>query len=872
MMPRPPRLAEALLRRVLPPGARGLSIIGDLAEEFAERPRMARFWYWRQAGLLALRYGCSRGRSRALGLRARSPMSDLFRDLRLAARALLRSPGTSALIIGTLAVAIGSTTVGFTFIDLAVLRGMPVDDPKAVVYLWSIDPRQGHDRAPVSLADFTDYRARSQTVERLSAFTRGQAGLLEGREASTVVVIRATADLFAAMGQHAHLGRLFMEGDDQAGRPQVAVLGHRYWQQVMGADASVIGRTVQLGRVPHTIVGVLRPGIEVGSLALVDMWVPLVVDPTGPRGDRQLRVLGRLRAGVSAEQAASEFAAIGDALAREYPETNAGWRGRLVPISAAMGGENFWIVIALFGLSVTLVICIACANVANLLLARAIARRREMAMRSALGATRWRNLRQVLAEGVLLAVAAGTLAVAIAEALLRAVRAVDSEPVFKQLRVDGHELAFIGAIVLVGPLLFALIPAWLSYRGDLRGALNEGGARAGGTRGRGRAVLVATQLALAVVLLTTAGLAVRSALAVSLVETGMRTDGLLKFEMDFDEQQYPDSRLPQVVDQLRARLVSLPGVAGMGALDRLLVVSGDRTVSLRFQGRAVPLEGAEPWALQVGVSADALGALGVPMLGGRPISRNEEATLAPVALLGREAAARYFETPGQAIGQVMEVIEGDRSTSRMVVGLVGDVLTADLERGAQPRIWVPLGAARHVALVVRGHGDVATLGASLRRAVGEVAPTVPIVGLETYETALRRQRSSDHVVIGIFAGFSLVALALAATGLFGVVSYSVSQRTAEFGTRFALGARGIDVLAMVMRESLRVLAIGLSAGLAGGLLVATAIRGVLYGVTPLDPLNIVGVMALLGVTALIASIVPAARAARVDLVTALRRE
>jgi putative ABC transport system permease protein len=439
--------------------------------------------------------------------------------------------------------------------------------------------------------------------------------------------------------------------------------------------------------------------------------------------------------------------------------------------------------------------------------------------------------------------------------------------------VDGHELAFIGAIVLVGPLLFALIPAWLSYRGDLRGALNEGGARAGGARGRGRAAVVATQLALAVVLLTTAGLAVRSALTVSLVDTGMRMAGLLKFEMDFDEREYPDvDRLPRAIDQLRDRLAGVPGVAGVAILDRLLVVSGDRTVSLRVQGRPAALEGAEPWALQVGINAGGFATLGVPSLAGRPISGDDHATLAPVALLGREAAARYFTTPDQAIGQIVEVIEGDRSTSRLIVGVVDDVLTADLERGPQPRIWIPLGAARDVAVVVRGHGDVATLGPSLRRAVAEIAPTVPIVGLETYEASFRRQRSSDYLVIGIFAGFSLVALLLAATGLFGIVSYSVSQRTAEFGTRFALGARAIDVLAMVMRESLRLLAIGLSVGLAGGLLVAMAIRRALYGVTPLDPLNIAGVMALLGATALVASIIPAARAARVDLVTALRRE
>jgi predicted permease len=876
MAARPPRLAETLLRRVLPP-ARRAGVLGDLHEEFVARGAdgRARRWYWREAAGLIITYAGARRRAFAA---RRGPMFDITRDLRTAWRALAKAPATSALIIVTLGVALGATTVGFAFADLAIIRGLPVVDPGRAVFLFAVDPSRGDDRARPSLADFADIRRASRTLERLAAFQDGRATLIEQGRASILDVTRVTGDFFAAMGQRAVIGRTVREGDDRPGAPRVAMLAHRYWQEQYSGAASAVGRTLQIGRDVYEIVGVASPDMAFGSLAMVDVWLPFTVDAVVPRPAARVRVLGRLRDGVSFEQAAGEVAAIGEQLAREHPDTNEGWRQRLVPIREATGGRNFWLIIGLFVLAVGLVLAIACVNVGNLLLVRAAARRRELAVRVALGAPRHRLVRQMLVEGLLLALGGGLVAMPIAAGVLGAIHAVDSEPGLRQLAFDAHEVGFIAAVALAGPFLFSLLPALLATRGDLRADLAAAGSRTIAAGFRGRGLLVAVQLALAVVLLTVAGLAWRSAINLNRVESGIRTANVLKFDAAFDLEQYPDdAAVPALVESLAAELSAIPAVQSIGVFDRLPVLQSPTATTLSVPGQSPAPGGAKPWAIRVRMRHGSLAALGVPLLAGNWLSAAEHAGDARVMVISLEAARRYFGSAQAAVGQRLDLIEGDgpRAGAHLeyrIAGVVGDVITGDPESGMPPRVWTPLGTVRRVSVAVLTAGPPAEAAGQVRDAAARVVPLTPLEGFEPFDVEAARQVSSDIIVLSIFGGFALLALMLATTGLYGVVSYAVSRRTAEIATRFALGARPRDVWRMIIAQSMRMVAAGLAAGLTIGLLLCVAIQQAFFGVSPIDPVNTAAVIVLLTVVTLAASVIPARRAARTDLTSALRAE
>jgi putative ABC transport system permease protein len=870
-------LAERLVRHAVPADASGLSIVGDLRQEFDERAhvrglRAAQWWYWRQSWSLwwwALRHPEGSHHHPRGGV-----MFDALTDFRHAVRAARKAGSQTVLIVSMLALTIGTTTIGFTFLDLAVLRGMPVDDPDRVVYLFAVDPRTGNDRAYVTQGDFADYRARSRTTENLAAFEYGRGPLIEGGAVTALDIGRATADYFAAMGQSPRMGRYFVDGDDRPGAAPVAVVAHAYWRDVMGADPGVLGRVLQLGRQAHVIVGVAGPEMEFGTLAVIDVWVPLTIE-TGARSARRTRVIGRLAPGRDFAAAAAEFAVIGDGLAREYPDTNAGWRARLAPISEATGGRNFWVIIALFSLAVILVVAIACANVANVLLVRATALGRDVAIRAALGASRLRVVRAIVFEGLLLSVASGLLAVPLAEGLLRIIRSIDGEPALQQLRLDWHELGFIASIVLIAPIIFAVVPARQVARTDVRSALAAGGTRVVSSGRRSRSVLVVAQVALAVVLLITSGLAVRTAINISGADTGLRTEHVVKFELELDAEQYPDpSVVPAALDDVRGRLAALPGIRAVGVFDRLPVIQGGSTASLAIGDETAPADGSGPWALVGRTRAQSLDALGVRLLDGRDLPPDASAA-ARVALISREAARRYYGGSSAALGKTLTVIHADMpSVPREIIGVVTDTAGGDIALGPQPYVWIDLGDVRRVGFVLAAIDPThaGTLAPGVRETVRAVLPTTPVERLEGYTAALDRLIASDLVIISMLVGFAGLALVMAAIGLYAVVAYSAGQRRAEFSTRVALGARGADVIRLVVGDAARLLMPGLGIGLAGGLLAGFGMRSALIGVEPMDTFTLTVVIGLLALVTVVASLGPALRASRVDLVTSLRAE
>jgi putative ABC transport system permease protein len=869
-MIRPPRVAEALLRRCLPPGAKGLAILGDLREEFrsrVDRGTRANWWYWREALLLSLRYLTTRGpRHGERRWGAWLPGN----DLRMAVRTILRDPAMSGIIVLTLGVAIAASTIGFTFADLALLRGLPIADPDRVVSVYGIDARQSDGRARLSLANYRDLRASLTTIEHFAGYQPGTATLIDRGIPISLGVTRVTPEFFDVVRMGAAAGRVFRAGDDQPGQLAV-VLAHHYWRRVHEASPAVLGRTMLIDGRSHVVVGVASPAIEFGNMATANLWVPLEIAVDASRTDRVLTTMARLRDGVSLESAQAEVSAVGHAIAATHPTENRDWKPIVLPISEVAFGRGFWVIIALFIAAVVLLMVIASANAASLVLARALSRRREIALRSALGAGRWRLLRQALVEGLLLSTVSAALAVPIAVAALRVIQSIDSEPAIQQLALDGHEFGFIGLIALLTPILFAVLPTLSAARLDLRSALQSGGARLTSGASRGRTVLVAVQLSLAVTLLTTAGLAVRTGINLSQIDYGMRTADALVFGMNLDDRQTRIGDPRSFLEVVRAHLQRLPGVEAVHAFQSLPVLTGERLITLEVEGQSPTID-PRPWAFANAADAGALGAMRVPLISGRWITEPEEREHAPVVVISETAARMYFGSPREALGRRITPVADGPAQALEVVGVVADVLVNDVERGAVPRLWLALGNTRQLDVVVTTRGPQPDLAASVRREMAAIAPTIPLEQLETIEYAFTRFQASNQVVIGIFAGFAVVAVLLAVAGLYGLITYTVGLRIPEFGTRFAFGARPIDVLALVFRQVGRLTGVALGIGLLAGLAAGQGMRGVLYGVSPTDPITIGAVIGLIALVAIIASIRPAVRAASLSLIDALRAE
>jgi putative ABC transport system permease protein len=864
----PPRLADAILKRVLPIGKRGESILGDLREEYRLNP--SRSWYWRQTIVLTARYLTHDSPQPALTYpRSNSMWIDLKGDFRTALRMLRRNPGTSSLIVATLALAIGAATVGFAFADLALFRGLPVDDNAKVVSIFTSDTHGSTFRGRVSAPDLLDYRARTTTLEHLSGLREGRAALIKNGQSHTLTVSYGTANVFAAMGQTPLEGRAFREGDDAAAAPRVAVLSHHYWRDEFGSRRDAIGRTLQIGREIVTVVGVLKPDMEFGNLAEVDLWMPQPLNPDGPRDVRNLRFIGRLRPGVTFDQAAAETAAIGDALGTEHPLTNAGWKVRLIPIREITGGDGFWVVIFLFLFSIGLLIAIATANVSNLIMVRAASRARELAVRTAMGAKGGRLLRQFLVEGLVLAAIGALLSLPAAWLGLQVIAAISPDQIFQQIVIDDHEIAFVAMLALVCPIVFSLASARLIVRPDLREVLATQGGRGSTARMRGRGVLVVAQVALAVIMLTASSLAAKSIRAAFDQPLGMTLDRLTSFAMEFNDGVYPDVESARAAAAAtRDALAAVPGVTTVTAMNALPVLGDFGPTAIAVDDRPAQTGEATPMAVVTGTRADAPATLGVGLSGGRWWVEGVQ----DQAVISQTAAERYFGDVERAIGRYFSFQSGTERLVYQIVGVSTDVANTDRTSRPPARVWIPMPPqTRRMTFIVAGQ-DPAALPGSIRSVAASVAPAVPVESLVGLAEEMSRSESSDYVIIAVLGGFAIVALLLATTGLFGVVSYSVSQRTAEFGTRMALGASAWNVIRLVARESLGLVVAGLLVGLAGGIGVGFMMGNLLFGTSPADPVTLASVSALLTLVALAATALPAWRAARIDPAIALRSE
>jgi putative ABC transport system permease protein len=809
-------------------------------------------------------------------------MNSLVQDVRYALRRLRGSPGFTAIAVVTLALGIGANSAIFTVINAVLLRPLPYRDPGRLVLLT-----ERLERFPilsVSYLNYKDWREQSRSFSGVSAARNLQMTLTGDGQPERLVAQMANANLFDLLGVEIAHGRAFLRQEDSPGAAGVALIGHALWQRRWGGAENIIGQSITLDNKPYVVVGILPAGFQLLQQT-PDVMVPLEPWAKTLPDDRSwhpgIQPIARLKPGVTLEEARSEMTTIARRLEQQYPEYDTGVAAN-VNLMQAQIVENVRPALLVILGAVGFVLLIACTNVANLLLARATARQREIAVRSAIGASRWRVIRLVLTESVLLSLLGAACGLALAEAslppLLRL--AAGSLPVTGQVRVDLNVLGFTAGLAILAGLLFGLAPAVHMAGLDLRSALNQserGAVGAGVLRARG--MLVVSEVALAMLLLVGAGLLIRSFDRLSRVTPGFAVDHILIADLPVSPSGHPDAaERMNFFDRVLERAAALPGVRSASAASFLPVSGNGSVIHFNIQGRPPKTPHEYIMANYRVVSPGYLATMGIPLLKGRMITEADREGAPAVVVINATMARTYFpnESP---MGKYLQLgATPDKDTPWMeVVGVVGDVKQA-LASEAPAEMYVPFRQADKVlpvfglSLVLRTSQDPRSLASSLAATVHEIDPNQPIVKFRTMEENIAASISQPRfrtVLLAILAG---VALLIAGVGVYGVMSFTVTQRTREIGTRIALGSTPRQVFELIIRDGLRFTAIGVLMGLIAGMAFSRYLSSMLFQVGSVDPLAILGVTALLLLVSLVACYVPARRATRVDPIVALRYE
>jgi putative ABC transport system permease protein len=799
-------------------------------------------------------------------------LAALRQDVGYALRALRRMPGFTAVAIVTLALGIGANTAIFSVVHGVLLETLPFRDPDLLYRVRTLYP----DGTPYSLSppDFMSVREASRVFEQVDAYTTAAQTLLGSGEPKEVRAAIVSDGLFSLLGLQVAVGRGFLPEENRPGASRALILDHGFWQREFGGDRAVLGRTLTVGGRPSTIVGVLAQGARLPVVA--DLIAPLEYGPTfnaatatGRRGEF-LAVVGLAKSGVSAEQIASDLLRIGTHLQRVFPQTNATLTFNATPLRTLMLGDVERPLLVLLA-AVGFVLLVACANVANLLLARASARRQELAVRAALGAGRGRLLRQLLTEAVVLGLAGGTVGLLIAYWGTRALVAAQPAdiPRLEEVGVNGPVVVFALAVAVITSLGFGLFPALQSTGALLTQGLREGGRGGSGSSGqRMRATFVVAEIALAVVLLTGAGLLIRSFVELMRVDPGFQSQHAIAIRLTLQGEAY--QRIEQVrarVSDLQDRLRALPGVTVVGVTTMLPLSGRGSMVDFAVDGAPPPPPDMNAEIAIVSVTPDYFRSIGTPLRRGRFFSDRDHSETPLVALMNDAGVRRWFA--GQnPIGR--RVTMSGRSYE--IVGVVGDVLHSDPGEPAAPHIFTPYAqrTARSVRIVVRTAGDPLAQAPAFRAAVRAVDANLAIPDITPLEQLVATSLARPRFYTALLALFAAVALALAATGVYGVMSYAVAQRTREISVRMALGALKGDVVRMVVGQAILLASVGLLVGIAAALAVGRVLQDQLFGVTLVDPVTLGAVAFVLGASAATASFVPARRAASLEPASALR--
>jgi predicted permease len=799
-------------------------------------------------------------------------MATLLADIRYAARTLVRRPVFALTAMITLGLGIGANTAVFSIVYGLLFRPFPYEDTERMVMLWSGNPARGWTRTDVSPADVADWRARTSVFEDVGVIGRSSVNLSGDDRPERLEAHVVTANLFDLLGTTPQVGRTFEPTDDRPGAPGTAILTWGVWQRRFGGSPDVIGRVLDLDDEPHTVIGIL-PREFVSFEGSPEIFMPLRRELSEfPRTNHAYMAVGRLLPGVTVERASRDVAAVAASLAEAYPETNEGWTANVVSLRSDVVGPLGMQVSAVLMGAVVFVLLMACVNVANLLLARANGRRREMAVRTALGARRGRVIRQLLTESLLLSVGGAAFGVFLAWFGVQAIAsalATGYVPDVFTFAVDPAVLLYALAVAVIATVLSGLVPA-LRSSGASAGELREEGRSGEGRRSkRFGGSLVVIQTALAVVLLVGGGMMMRSVAAMDGRDMGYDTEGLLTVRLTPPTSRYDDAAaLHTFYDDVLDRVRALPGVHAAGTIQSLPLRGSNSVATWTITGEPVPESGGYPSRMGY-ISPGYTEAMGIDMVRGRTVESTDTEDSPPVALVNETLVRQRFGDV-DPIGRFITVSGMDRE----IVGVIADMRERSLLRDPEPSIYVPVeqSSVRSRNIAIRVAGDPLTLVAAVQREVLAIDPSLPVYQLQTMRMLFDSRVAPFRLIAGLMAAFAAVSLLLGAIGIYGVTSYAVGRRTTEIGIRMAVGAERSAVIRMIVREGLVRAAIGVAIGLALAFPLSNALRGLLVGVSPGDPLTFGSVVAVLVLVTFLGAWLPARRAAKLDPVRALSHE
>jgi putative ABC transport system permease protein len=814
-------------------------------------------------------------------------METMIQDIKFGLRMLLKSPSLSIVATIALALGIGANTAIFSVVNAVLLRPLPFPNSESLMALYETNVQQGRIRGSHSYPNFFDIRSQSTVFDHVAAY-HGADFVLTGRgEPARLQGLVVTSDLFPLLGVAPKLGRTFLpEEEKPSSTGRVAIISEQLFRKRFGSDPSILNQPITLDGVSFTVVGVMPDSFEFPiQNEPVELWTTIAGDASGnspvtnQRGAHFLRVIGRLKPNVTAEQAQSELTAIAARLEQAYPDTNTQRSLAVEPALAALVGDIRPALLILLG-AVACVLLIACANVANLLLARATSRHKEMAVRAALGASRIRVIRQLLTESILLSLVGGAVGLLLAVWWSDLLVALGKEDIPRAVHVaiDWRVLGFtLGVSVLTG-LIFGVVPAFHSSKTELVESLKEGGRSGseGSRRNRMRNVLVVGELAVAVVLLVAAGLLIQSLWRLQNVNSGLQPDNVLTFNLGLPETRYDADKQAQFYSDLKKRLESSPGVQSASSIVPL-PLSGDRfMITFQIEGREVARKD-EPAADIFFTGIDYFRTMGIPIVKGRDFTERDRHGAPRVAIVTEEFARQYFpnEDPlGKRIRPGVSTYEGEDERYCEIVGVVGDIRNRSLNTAPQPAYYVPQTQVpfSQATMVVKTSTEPHSLVSAMTKEVAAMDSDLPLFGVKTMREYLSASVATPRFSTTLLSLFAGVALVLTLVGLYGVMSYSVVQRTNEIGIRLALGATSRDVLLMIVKQGSVLILLGLGIGLLGAFAASKLVASLLFGVTAKDPFTFAVVAVLLALVGLLACYIPAWRATKVDPLIALRYE
>jgi putative ABC transport system permease protein len=811
-------------------------------------------------------------------------MGTLIKDLQYGARTLLKRPGFTVAAVLTLAVGIGACTAIFSVVHAVVLQPLPYPHAERLVMLWEAD--KNGEQTNMGYPTFADWRTQNRSFEAMAAMSHWAPTLSGAGDPQALSGASVTADFFRVLGMRPVLGRDFTNDDDRPNVTRVAIISYELWQKNFNRDAAIVGKPIMLNGVPREVIGVMPPDFQPLLSPFnkrVDIWRPLAYEGEAApacRSCRHLRAIGRIREGVSVSQAQADLATLQQRITKDHPNDYSSSGVSLTSIHDQFGGSVSSILFLLLG-AVGFVMLIACANVANLMLVRTSSRRKELALRVALGASRWRILSQLLAESLLLALAGGGLGVLLT--IFGMGWLVSLAPVtiprIEQVTVSAPVLIFALGLSFLTSILFGILPAFLASGTDLQRDLKQGGRSIAGVSNRAfRNTLVVVDVALAMLLLAGAGLMLKSMTRVLDVPSGLSADKVLTMKLSLFGPEFsgPEAnpRILATFQQSIERVSSLPGVKAAGVVSQLPFGGDFDMYGVQIKDKPVSNPEDAPGAFRYGVTPGYIEALGIPISRGRTITARDDERAEPVVLINELFASRVW--PGEdAIGKQVQ-LGGPKRPWRTVVGIVGNVRHEGLDTPQKLQVYIPeaqwFDPDSEMVLAIRTTGDPAAIASSVRHAVWSVSRNVRFTEVATMDQVIGTSLSFRRFPMMMLGLFALAALLLAALGLYGVLAYTVAQRTTEIGIRMALGASPREVLRMILRQGIVLVGFGVAAGIAGALALRSLLAGFLFEVKATDPATLVSAALVLILVALLACLIPARRATKVDPLVALRYE